>query len=88
MNTDGMDITWDFIRACFGSVSEMAVVPLQDIFSYDSWARMNTPGVAAGNWQWRYQDHMLNDHFGNKLKYVTDLYGRGPSSNTEDSEEE
>lgn len=77
MNTDGMDVVWDFIRSCFGSVSEMAVVPLQDIFSYDSWARMNTPGVAAGNWQWRYEGHMLNDHFSGKLKYVSELYGRG-----------
>ena len=77
MNTDGMDVVWDFIRSCFGSVSEMAVVPLQDVFSYDSWARMNTPGIAAGNWQWRYETHMLNDHFTGKLKYVTELYGRG-----------
>jgi len=80
MNTDGMDITWDFIRTCFGSVSTMAVIPLQDVLSFDSWARMNTPGVAAGNWQWRYLDHMLSDHVVARLAYVTELYGRGPSS--------
>lgn len=77
MNTDGMDVTWDFIRACFGSVSETAVVPLQDVLSFDSWARMNTPGIAAGNWQWRYLDHMLNEHISSRLAYVTNLYGRG-----------
>jgi len=80
MNTDGMDVCWDFIRACFGSVSEMAVVPLQDVFSFDSWARMNTPGIAAGNWKWRYLDHMLSDHFIDKLEYITELYGRSSIS--------
>jgi len=77
MNTDGMDICWDFIRTCFGSVSEMAVVPLQDALSFDSWARMNTPGVAAGNWQWRYMDHMLSSQLIDRLVYVSNLYGRG-----------
>lgn len=77
---DGSDVSWDFIRACFGSVSETAVVPLQDVLGFDSWARMNTPGIAAGNWQWRYLDHMLTDELANGLSYITNLYGRGASS--------
>ncbi len=83
MNTDANDVCWDFIRTCFGSVSTMAVVPLQDIFSYDSWARTNTPGVAANNWKWRFKDNMLNEHYIGKLRYVTKLFGRGRS--TEDT---
>lgn len=76
LNTDGSNIVWDLIRACYGSVSEMAVIPLQDAMNLDSWARMNTPGVAAGNWQWRYTDEMLSDDISGHLSYVTNLYGR------------
>jgi hypothetical protein len=29
------------------------VIPMQDVLRLDNAARMNTPGVAAGNWAWR-----------------------------------
>jgi len=77
MNTDANDVCWDFIRTCFGSVSEMAVVTLQDVLSFDSWARMNTPGTPSNNWQWRYLDSMLDASVAKRLKYVSNLYGRG-----------
>lgn len=76
MNTDGSDVAWDFIRACFGSVSSMALVPLQDVLSFDSWARMNTPGVPENNWQFRYTPEMLSDSIAKRLAEVTHLFGR------------
>ncbi|GMQ56055.1 4-alpha-glucanotransferase [Vallitalea sediminicola] len=76
MNTDGRNISWDFIRTCFGSVSKMAIVPLQDILSLDSNARMNIPGSSMGNWQWRYTSNMLTENIVDKLKEITKLYGR------------
>nr|QKY15155.1 4-alpha-glucanotransferase (DPE1) [Polytomella parva] len=44
------------IRAAMLSVSETAVVPMQDILGLDNTARMNTPGKAEGNWRWRIGD--------------------------------
>jgi len=44
---------WPLIRAIEESVAQMAVLPAQDILELGSEARMNTPAVAAGNWQWR-----------------------------------
>jgi 4-alpha-glucanotransferase len=76
MNTKALDISWDFIRACYGSVSEMAIVPLQDVMSLDSNARMNTPGTTTNNWQWRYTQDMLNKKLAKKLKDVSVLFGR------------
>lgn len=76
MNTDGKDISWDFIRTCFGSVSEMAIVPLQDVLGLDSNARMNTPGTTSNNWQWRYTQDMLSDAIANRLREISVLYGR------------
>ena len=76
MNTDGKEIAWDFIRACYGSVSEMAVVPLQDIMGLDSRARMNTPGTTSNNWQWRYTPDMLKASLAKRLLDISILYGR------------
>ncbi|HTN75760.1 MAG TPA: 4-alpha-glucanotransferase [Pirellulaceae bacterium] len=54
INADGTDIAWDMIKLAWGSVAELAVVPLQDVLMLDSSARMNRPGTMTGNWGWRY----------------------------------
>lgn len=76
MNTDARDVAWDFIRTCISSVSNMAVVPLQDVLSLDSSARMNTPGTPSGNWQWRYTPEMLNSYISERFRSICELYGR------------
>lgn len=85
LNTDGQAICWDFIRLCFGSTSKMAIVPLQDILNFGSFSRMNTPGQAAGNWQWRYTAEMINPYVSGQLAYVTRLYGRSRLPENESS---
>ncbi|WZL82087.1 4-alpha-glucanotransferase [Vallitaleaceae bacterium 9-2] len=77
MNTDANDICWDFIRTCFLSPSNQAVVPLQDILCLGSHARMNRPGIPAGNWQWRYTQDMLSDFVIHRLSQLSALSGRG-----------
>jgi len=39
---------------------------------------MNTPGRAAGNWSWRYQDWQLNQSVLDRLGDLTQIYGRVP----------
>lgn len=46
-------ITAAMIRSAYGSVAELAIVPLQDVLDLGSEARMNTPGRGSGNWSWR-----------------------------------
>ncbi len=41
------------VRLAMRSVAYLAVVPFQDVLALDGSARMNTPSVAADNWQWR-----------------------------------
>jgi len=43
------------IQRAYQSRAMLAIVPLQDILGLDSTARMNIPGTATGNWQWRCQ---------------------------------
>ena len=54
LGSDGSDFAWDLIGAVFSSVASVAIVPLQDVLSLGSESRMNTPGVEAGNWRWRF----------------------------------
>ncbi|MBP2641902.1 MAG: malQ: 4-alpha-glucanotransferase [Firmicutes bacterium] len=41
------------IQRAYQSRAMLAIIPLQDILGLDSAARMNIPGTATGNWQWR-----------------------------------
>lgn len=76
IGTDGKDIAWDFIRLALASPAYLAVIPLQDILSLDSTARMNTPGTTDGNWRWRYCSLALNEQIFERLSNLTVLYGR------------
>lgn len=75
-NTDGGDVCWTLIRACFSSVANMAIVPMQDVLCLDSWARLNTPGVGEGNWAWRFRREDLTDRLAARLYETAKLYGR------------
>lgn len=44
---------WALIDACWRSQARLAVAPMQDLLGLDSAARMNLPGTAEGNWEWR-----------------------------------
>jgi 4-alpha-glucanotransferase len=76
LNTDGADAAWDLIRLAFLSVANIAIVPIQDVLSLDSYYRMNTPGIASGNWQFRLRADQLQDHHTERLLYLSKLSDR------------
>ena len=47
------------LRSIFASVSELAIIPVQDFLMYGSDTRLNTPGVAEGNWSYRVTKEQL-----------------------------
>lgn len=51
--SEGEGAAWGFIRLGMSSVSKACVFTMQDVLSLGNEARMNTPGVATGNWAWR-----------------------------------
>ena len=77
LNSDGREIHWDFIRAVLASVANTAVVPLQDLLGLGAEARMNLPNSTEGNWAWRFEPDALTDELAQRLKELTELYGRG-----------
>jgi 4-alpha-glucanotransferase len=76
LNTDGEEIHWDFIRAAFASVAEIAIIPLQDVLGLGSNARMNLPASQKENWAWRFKSGALDDELSKRLQDMTKLYGR------------
>jgi len=75
----GEDVAYDFIRGVMSSRADTAIVPLQDVLSLGSEARMNTPGIAGGNWQWRFRSGDLRDWHVGRLAEMAELYGRAPA---------
>ena len=69
-------IHWDAIRGAWSSVANMAIAPIQDFLGLGSEARINTPGVASGNWQWRLKDGVLSDELAERIAKLTKVYSR------------
>ena len=76
MNTDASSVSWDFIRICLGTVARYAIFPVQDLLKVGSDCRMNTPGPAEHNWEWRFREGELNSGMASGLRQMTELFGR------------
>lgn len=64
------------IFAVLSSVSNLCIIPLQDLIGLDSSGRINIPSTIRGNWQWRCtHDQLKNIDYESLLRY-TRLYGR------------
>ncbi len=76
LNSDGSSINWDLIRAVWASVADTAIVPMADILSIGSEGRMNVPSTVGGNWQWRMANGAITDRIQDRLRELTEIYGR------------
>ncbi|KAI8826698.1 4-alpha-glucanotransferase [Fimicolochytrium jonesii] len=69
-------VSWDFIHLALASVADIAIVQLQDVLDLGTEARMNTPATADGNWSWRVDEAAVTKEIGEKLRGVTEVFGR------------
>lgn len=76
VGTDGREIHWDFIRLALSSVADMAIFPLQDVLGPGTEHRMNRPGTAHGNWEWRFDPRLLTEKIEKKLLELTTISHR------------
>lgn len=76
MNTDASSVSWDFIRICLGTIARYAIFPVQDLLKAGRDCRMNTPGTAEHNWEWRFRGGSLNSGMAGGLRQMTELFGR------------
>lgn len=64
------------IEMAWATVARQAIVPLQDILELGAEARMNIPGLAGGNWGWRFRWDQLRGRHRRFLKEITERYNR------------
>lgn len=74
--TSSKQICKKMIRAALSSVSETAVIPIQDYLELDGEARMNEPSTLGKNWKWRLTEGQLTDELAKEIRKLTKLYGR------------
>lgn len=70
---------WGMIRTAYASVSDLAVIQMQDFLGLGSEARMNVPStIGGGNWSWRLKGDELTDKLAEKILKYTKRYFRAP----------
>lgn len=67
---------WPLIRAAFASVSQLAVVPMQDALELDGDHRMNIPGTVEKNWRWRFNWDQAGSRIAERLRALAEMYAR------------
>ncbi len=54
LQVDPAELPQCIVRMTLESRANLAMIPFQDLLGLGTEARMNTPGVSAGNWRWRF----------------------------------
>ncbi|MBU0755602.1 MAG: 4-alpha-glucanotransferase, partial [Planctomycetes bacterium] len=70
------EIHWSMVRLAMMSRADTSIIPLQDLMGLGQDARMNKPTTDKGNWRWRYPAEKLTPELGNRLRKMTEIYGR------------
>lgn len=74
--TEKEGYVWGVIRTALSSVSDLCVIQIQDCLNLGGDARMNCPGTSRDNWAWRMLPASYDDALAQKLRELTQLYGR------------
>ena len=75
--TEKEGYVWGTIRTALATVSDLAVIQMQDVLDLGAEARMNFPGTLSdSNWTWRAKDGIMTPGLAKKLQKLTTLYGR------------
>jgi len=70
------EIHWELIRLAMMSVAGMVIFPMQDILGLGEESRMNRPATNKGNWEWQLLPEHLESSLAERLKKMTEIYGR------------
>lgn len=64
------------LRLAFSSPANLCMVSIQDVLGLDGRARMNKPGTAKGNWEYRVLKQQLTGKVALELSQLTQAYRR------------
>ena len=71
------------MRLAMMSVAHTVIIPLQDVLGYGADTRMNFPGIASGNWAWRFSKDSLTEEIRFILGDMAYRYDRLPLTEEE-----
>ncbi len=74
------EMPWPLIRCALASSARMSIIPMQDLLKLGGKARMNLPGTATGNWNWRMTSDQLDPEVAGRLKELCRRFDRIPYS--------
>ncbi len=72
---------WGLIQTAYVTRAVAAMVPVQDVLGLGSEGRMNVPGTASGNWEWRMGASALTPAAAGRLRELADRTDRLPIVN-------
>ncbi|MFO0795459.1 MAG: 4-alpha-glucanotransferase [Candidatus Brocadiaceae bacterium] len=70
------EVNGEFIRIVMMSAANLVLFPMQDILGLGGDARMNRPAITEGNWSWRLSSEQITPSLIQKLRDMTEIYGR------------
>jgi len=74
--TEEEGLNWGIIRGGMTSAADLFIAQMQDYLGLGAESRMNTPGVASGNWQWRLKKTQLTKKLARRIADLTWMSGR------------
>ncbi len=76
LGTTGKKAVRAAVELIWASCAYSAIIPLQDLLELDEKSRLNTPGTASGNWEWRFKWWQLRNKHRYFLRDITSKYNR------------
>ena len=64
------------LRAGLASTADTFIAQMQDWLNLSEGARINMPGTSVGNWQWRMKKGEASEKLAERIRELTELYGR------------
>ena len=77
---DEDNVSWEFVRLAMSSTADLCITPAQDLLSLGAEARMNNPSSLENNWQWKLKPGDLTADLFERLRELTEIYGRTSTS--------
>ena len=75
-NIHHSNVAHRMLKLAWSSVAAIAIAPLQDVLLKDGTARMNVPGVADGNWSWRFTWNEVKQSYFEFIEQLNNVYDR------------
>ena len=76
LGVGGGEILDGMMRVALMSVADTVIFPLQDLLRLGNETRMNLPGTASGNWEWRFSWDAFPRDLASMVRSQLERYGR------------